>query len=58
MKKAKNPELEGKTIALELIGDIRKNKGFHGLHITALFWENIIPDLVKEANLLNKNQDS
>lgn len=52
MKNAKDPKDEGYDITLELINEIKKIKGIHGIHITALFWENIIPSLVKEADLL------
>ena len=52
MKNAKDPKDEGYDITLELINEIKKIKGVHGIHITALFWENIIPSLVKEADLL------
>ena len=51
MKNAENPKDEGYAIALELIREIKKIKGVHGIHITALFWEDIIPSLVKEAGL-------
>ena len=49
---ADNPQKEGYCISLELINEIKKIKGIHGLHITALFWEKIIPQLVEETNLL------
>lgn len=52
MKQAKDPQEEGKAIALELIQNIKQIKGIRGIHITALFWENIIPSLVKESGLL------
>jgi len=51
MQKAQDPKSEGYNIALELISEIKKIKGLHGLHITALFWEEIIPSLVKESEL-------
>ena len=52
MKNSEDPKREGYEIALELINDIKKIKGVHGLHITALFWENIIPSLVRESGFL------
>jgi len=55
MKNAEDPKQEGYTIALEFINEIKKVKGVHGLHITALFWEDIIPSLVKESRLLTKH---
>jgi len=51
MKETKDPLKEGHDIALELIDEIKKIKGIQGIHITALFWEDIIPDLIKESNL-------
>jgi len=52
MENAEDPKEEGFDIALELINEIKKIKGIHGLHITALFWEDIIPSIVREADLL------
>ncbi len=51
MKKSSNPKEEGFKIAVELINEIQKIKGLNGIHITALFWENIIPSLIKKSNL-------
>jgi len=51
IKKAEDPKQEGFDIALELIDEIKKIKGIHGLHITALFWEDIVPSLVNESGL-------
>jgi len=51
MQKADDPKKEGYDIALELIKELKEIKGVHGIHITALFWEDIIPSLVKESNL-------
>jgi methylenetetrahydrofolate reductase (NADPH) len=51
MKETKNPKETGYNIALDLTKDIKKINGIHGIHITALFWENIIPTLVKESGL-------
>jgi len=52
MKNAKDQKKEGYHIALELINEIKKIKGVHGIHITALFWEDIIPVLLNESNFL------
>jgi 5,10-methylenetetrahydrofolate reductase len=51
MKNAVNPEAEGYAIALETIRELKVLSGVHGIHITALFWEEIIPALVKDAGL-------
>lgn len=52
MKKTDEPKEEGFNLALELINEIKNIKGINGLHLTALFWEDIIPQLIKEACLL------
>ncbi len=49
MKNTSDPKKEGFDISLELINEIKKIKGVSGVHITALFWENIIPSLVSKA---------
>jgi len=54
IKNADDPKKVGHDIALGLINEIKKIKGVHGLHITALFWEEIIPHLVKESSLLTR----
>ena len=51
MKNADDPKKIGHELALGLINEIKKIKGVQGLHITALFWEDIIPHLVKESGL-------
>jgi len=52
MKCATDPKLEGHNIALDIIKQIKKIRGVSGVHITALFWEDIIPSLIKESDLL------
>jgi 5,10-methylenetetrahydrofolate reductase len=51
IKNAIDAQKEGYQIALELINYLKKINGIHGIHITALFWEKIIPSLVKESQL-------
>jgi 5,10-methylenetetrahydrofolate reductase len=51
MKNTADPEREGYSIALQTIRELRAIPGVHGVHITALFWEQIIPALVKDAGL-------
>ena len=51
MKKTSDPKETGYDIALDLVNEIKKIRGVHGVHITALFWEEIIPKLVKESGL-------
>jgi len=47
---------EGLMIAFELIEKIKRfnGQGVHGLHIMAVGWEDIVPRIVTEANLLPK----
>ena len=51
INKSDNPAEEGFEISLELIDKIKKINGVSGIHITALFWEEIIPELIKKSNL-------
>ena len=51
IKKSDDVKKEGFDISCELIRGIKKIKGVHGIHITALFWEKIIPDIIKKAAL-------
>jgi methylenetetrahydrofolate reductase (NADPH) len=51
IKHASDPGKEGYAIALETIRELKSLTGIHGIHITALFWEEIIPALVKDAGL-------
>ena len=48
---AKDEKEEGVAIALELIEKIKNTRGVNGLHIMAVYWEEIVPRLVKEAGL-------
>jgi len=52
MEKTDDPKKTGYEIALNLINEIKKIRGIHGIHITALFWAVLIPSLVKESNLM------
>jgi len=45
---------EGVQIALELIEQIRGKQGVHGIHIMAVGWEEIVPRIIREANMLPK----
>lgn len=51
IKNASDPAKEGYAVALETIGELKKISGIDGIHITALFWEEIIPLLITEAGL-------
>lgn len=55
MKNATDQKNEGYKISVELINEIKKIKGVHGIHITALFWEDIIPSLVKDTGIYKRS---
>jgi methylenetetrahydrofolate reductase (NADPH) len=52
IKNSEDPEKEGFKISLEIINEIKNIKGVNGIHITALFWEKIIPELIVQSNLI------
>jgi methylenetetrahydrofolate reductase (NADPH) len=52
--KAGNAQEEGVQITLELIEKIRAKQGVSGLHIMPVGWEDVVPRIVTEANLLPK----
>jgi 5,10-methylenetetrahydrofolate reductase len=51
MKNSPDPTKEGYQIALQTIQELKQIQGIHGVHITALFWEEIVPSLVKESGV-------
>jgi len=53
-EKKGNAQEEGVKIALELIEKIKQyeGQGVNGLHIMAVGWEDIVPRIVSEANLI------
>jgi methylenetetrahydrofolate reductase (NADPH) len=55
--KAGNAQEEGVQIALELARKIKgyERQGIHGLHIMPVGWEDIVPRIVTEADLLPKD---
>src|SRR5213594_2691703 len=52
MERAPNPKAEGVSIAVRTIKALRKIEGVRGVHIMPIGWEEIVPDLVREAGLL------
>jgi methylenetetrahydrofolate reductase (NADPH) len=42
---------ESINYSIDMINQLKKIKGITGIHITALFWEDIIPKIIKECNL-------
>jgi len=52
MLDAEDVQEEALLLTDELIRSIKSIKGVHGVHITALFWEQKIPEIVKKSGLL------
>ena len=52
MEKAENAKEEGGKIILEIIEQLKEIPGVHGIHIMAVGWEDIVPEIVKQAGLL------
>jgi methylenetetrahydrofolate reductase (NADPH) len=48
---AADPATEGYQLAVETIEALKELQGIHGIHITALFWESIIPRLIQQTGL-------
>jgi methylenetetrahydrofolate reductase (NADPH) len=53
---AKEQRKEGVRIAVETIQALREMHGVHGIHIMAIEWEEIVPQIVQEANLFPRPQ--
>lgn len=51
MESAKDEREEGIEIAVELIERIKEIKGVRGVHIMAIGWEFVVPEIVKKARL-------
>jgi 5,10-methylenetetrahydrofolate reductase len=52
MEQAQDTKAEGTKIAVEIIERIKEIPGIHGVHIMAVGWEDIVPEIVKQAGLL------
>jgi 5,10-methylenetetrahydrofolate reductase len=52
MEQAKNAKEEGTRIAVEIIEQIKEIPGVHGVHIMAVGWEDIVPEITQQAGLL------
>ncbi|RJQ30901.1 MAG: methylenetetrahydrofolate reductase [Peptococcaceae bacterium] len=51
LKKAEDPKKEGVEICVEQIKHVRNIPGVHGVHIMAIAWEEIVPEIVEKAGL-------
>jgi 5,10-methylenetetrahydrofolate reductase len=47
MKKAESPKEEGVSICVEMMKALREIEGVRGIHIMAVEWEGIVPEIVK-----------
>ncbi len=52
MEEAETAKEEGKSIILEIIEQIKEIPGVHGIHIMAIGWEDVVPELVERAGFL------
>ena len=52
MEEAKSAKEEGARIVLEIIEQLKEIPGVHGIHIMAIAWEDIVPEIVERAGLL------
>lgn len=52
LEEAESAKEEGLKIALELICQLKEMPGIHGVHIMAVGWESIVPEIVEKAGLL------
>jgi methylenetetrahydrofolate reductase (NADPH) len=51
LRNATDPKEEGIKMCVEMMNELSGMKGVHGVHITAIAWEEIVPRLVREAGL-------
>jgi methylenetetrahydrofolate reductase (NADPH) len=51
LKKADDPKREGIEICIEQIKHIRTIPGVHGVHIMAIAWEEVVPEIVERSGL-------
>ncbi|MEW6229711.1 MAG: methylenetetrahydrofolate reductase, partial [Bacillota bacterium] len=52
MEGAADKKAEGVKIAVEMIQALKEIKGVAGVHIMAIAWESIVPEIVEKAGLL------
>jgi len=52
MEEAESAREEGVKIILEIIEQLKDIPGVHGVHIMAVGWEDIVPEIVEKAELL------
>ena len=52
LEEAEKAKDEGVKIALEIIEQVKEIPGVHGIHIMAVGWEDIVPEIVERAGLM------
>ncbi len=52
LEKAEKAKDEGVKMVLEIIEQLKEIPGVHGLHIMAVGWEDIVPEMVERAGLM------
>ncbi len=51
LEQASDFQKESAKVAVETIDAVRKIEGVHGVHLMAIFWESIVPEIVQSAGL-------
>jgi 5,10-methylenetetrahydrofolate reductase len=52
LEQAEKAKEEGVKIILEIIEQLKEIPGVHGIHIMAVGWEDIVPEMVEQAGLM------
>lgn len=52
LEKAQEPKKEGIKICVETIEALKRIKGVHGVHLMAIGWEEVVPEIVEQAGLM------
>jgi 5,10-methylenetetrahydrofolate reductase len=52
LEQAEKAKEEGVRIILEIIEQVKEIPGVHGIHIMAVGWEDIVPEMVEKAGLM------
>jgi 5,10-methylenetetrahydrofolate reductase len=52
MQKAENAKEEGVKIILDIVEQLKEIEGVHGIHIMAVGWEDIVPEIAERAGLM------
>jgi methylenetetrahydrofolate reductase (NADPH) len=55
MRSASDPKAEGLRLCQEQIEHLKGIEGVHGVHIMAVAWEEVVPQIVRDAGLLPRS---